>query len=161
PVRSGALVAVRCVDGRLEPGCLGRDARLLHDAGFASACHSAVANPEGGLMADHPPRLPGNPTTPHELPPILPADHAPQYGAVRILEGQLAVRRGGRGQAAIREMNAQEARHLAVFETLLCERRVRPTALQPLWHIAGFALGAATALLGEQAAMACTVAVEE
>ena len=55
----------------------------------------------------------------------------------------------------------QEVRHLRVFETLLVERRVRPTALQPVWHLAGFALGAATALMGEKAAMACTVAVEE
>src|SRR5690606_39005012 len=47
------------------------------------------------------------------------------------------------------------------FDRLLVERRVRPTLLQPLWHVAGFALGAATALLGEKAAMACTVAVEE
>ena len=62
---------------------------------------------------------------------------------------------------AIAEMHAQEARHLETFETLIAERRVRPTALQPLWHVTGFALGAATALLGEKAAMACTVAVEE
>src|SRR5258708_5692214 len=58
-------------------------------------------------------------------------------------------------------MGEQEGRHLVVFEKLLHERRVRPTLLQPLWSVAGYALGAATALLGEQAAMACTVAVEE
>jgi ubiquinone biosynthesis monooxygenase Coq7 len=58
-------------------------------------------------------------------------------------------------------MAEQERRHLAAFDRLLVERRVRPTALSPLWHVAGWALGAATALLGERAAMACTVAVEE
>jgi 3-demethoxyubiquinol 3-hydroxylase len=58
-------------------------------------------------------------------------------------------------------MAAQEKRHLAEFDQLLVARRVRPTALAPLWHIAGFALGAATALLGVRAAMACTVAIEE
>src|SRR5258708_22975483 len=58
-------------------------------------------------------------------------------------------------------MGEQEGRHLVVFEKLLHERRVRPTLLHPLWNLAGYALGAATALLGEQAAMACTVAVEE
>ena len=58
-------------------------------------------------------------------------------------------------------MYEQEKRHLEAFDRLLVERRVRPTLLQPLWHVAGFALGAATALLGERAAMACTVAVEE
>jgi ubiquinone biosynthesis monooxygenase Coq7 len=41
------------------------------------------------------------------------------------------------------------------------QRRIRPTALFPIWHVAGFALGAATALMGDKAAMACTIAVEE
>jgi ubiquinone biosynthesis monooxygenase Coq7 len=42
----------------------------------------------------------------------------------------------------------------------MAERQARPTVLQPLWNVAGFALGAATALLSEKAAMACTDAVE-
>jgi ubiquinone biosynthesis monooxygenase Coq7 len=58
-------------------------------------------------------------------------------------------------------MAETEKRHLDAFDAMVAERRVRPTALLPLWHVAGFALGAATALLGERAAMACTVAVEE
>jgi len=61
----------------------------------------------------------------------------------------------------IREMADQERRHLERFEKLVRERRVRPTALTPLWHVVGYAMGAASALLGERAAMACTVAVEE
>ena len=88
-------------------------------------------------------------------------DHAGEYGAARIYAGQLAVM-GGRGPVApaIGRMRAQEARHLAVFDDLLTRRRVRPTLLHPLWHIAGYALGVGTALLGPSAAMACTVAVE-
>ena len=66
-----------------------------------------------------------------------------------------------RAAPAIREMAEAEQAHLDAFDTLLVERRVRPTALAPVWHVAGFALGAASALLGERAAMACTVAVEE
>ena len=58
-------------------------------------------------------------------------------------------------------MAEQERQHLAAFERLLAERGVRPTALSPLWRAAGFALGAASALAGPRAAMACTVAVEE
>jgi ubiquinone biosynthesis monooxygenase Coq7 len=58
-------------------------------------------------------------------------------------------------------MYDEELRHLDHFEKLMVARRVRPSALQPFWHVTGFALGAATALLGERAAMACTVAVEE
>ena len=112
-------------------------------------------------MSDaRPLRLPGDPPLADEVAAMIRVDHAGEYGAVRIYEGQLAVL-GGRGSAAIRSMSEQEGRHLAAFEALLRERRVRPTLLQPLWHIAGFALGAATALLGETAAMACTVAVEE
>jgi len=92
---------------------------------------------------------------------MIRVDHAGEYGATRIYDGQLAVLRGGPSRTAIAEMAAQEARHLAAFEAVMRERRVRPTLLQPLWQVAGFALGAATALLGERAAMACTVAVEE
>ena len=92
---------------------------------------------------------------------MIRVDHAGEYGAARIYAGQLAVM-GGRGPVApaIGRMRAQEARHLAVFDDLLTRRRVRPTLLHPLWHIAGYALGVGTALLGPSAAMACTVAVE-
>jgi len=46
------------------------------------------------------------------------------------------------------------------FDELLAKHRVRPTALRPLWNVAGYALGLGTALLGPKAAMACTEAVE-
>jgi ubiquinone biosynthesis monooxygenase Coq7 len=92
---------------------------------------------------------------------MIRVDHAGEYGARRIYEGQLAVL-GHRADAApIRHMAEQEQRHLQAFDRLIADRRVRPSALHPLWHVAGYALGAATALLGREAAMACTVAVEE
>ena len=92
---------------------------------------------------------------------MIRVDHAGEYGAARIYAGQLAVM-GSRapGSAEIARMKFQEQRHLEVFERLLTERRVRPTLLQPVWHVAGYALGVATALLGPKAAMACTAAVE-
>jgi ubiquinone biosynthesis monooxygenase Coq7 len=106
-------------------------------------------------------RLPGDPDKQELLARMIRVDHAGEYGAKRIYAGQLAVL-GHRPEAeTIRKMAAQEEVHLAAFEKLMVERRVRPTALHPLWHVAGFALGAATALLGERAAMACTVAVED
>ncbi len=101
--------------------------------------------------------------TPADIEAMIRVDHAGEYGAVRIYEGQLAVL-GARASAtadAIRHMAEQEQRHLKVFDALVNARRVRPTALEPVWRVAGFALGAATALLGEKAAMACTAAVEE
>jgi ubiquinone biosynthesis monooxygenase Coq7 len=94
---------------------------------------------------------------------MIRVDHAGEYGAVRIYAGQQAVfgARQSKTADAIRHMAKQEDEHLARFETLIAERGVRPTVLQPVWHAAGFALGAATALLGEHTAMACTEAVEE
>jgi 3-demethoxyubiquinol 3-hydroxylase len=113
------------------------------------------------MNSPRPPYLPGDRPATHETARMIRVDQAGEYGATRIYAGQLAVLRRGRAAGAIREMEEQERRHLAQFDRLICERRVRPTALSPLWHIAGYALGAATALLGERAAMACTVAVEE
>jgi 3-demethoxyubiquinol 3-hydroxylase len=93
---------------------------------------------------------------------MIRVDHAGEYGAVRIYEGQLAVLgKTSKLSGAIQRMAEQEQQHLAAFDTLVNERRVRPTALEPVWRVAGFALGAATALMGEKAAMACTAAVEE
>jgi ubiquinone biosynthesis monooxygenase Coq7 len=106
--------------------------------------------------------LPGEPAGERLVDRVLRVDHAGEYGAVRIYEGQLAVLgRDSAARATVAHMAEQERRHLAAFDRLLPERHARPTLLQPLWHVAGFALGAATALLGEKAAMACTVAVEE
>ena len=105
--------------------------------------------------------MPGDPGRDEAIARMIRVDQAGEYGAKRIYAGQLAVL--GRTQAApaLRRMAEQEQRHLDEFDRIMVERRVRPTLLQPLWHVAGFALGAATAMLGEKAAMACTVAVEE
>ena len=93
---------------------------------------------------------------------MIRVDHAGEFGATRIYAGQLAVM-GDRGphSAEIAGMAEQEAQHRAKFDALMARRGVRPTALQPFWSVAGYALGAATALLGPEAAMACTAAVEE
>ncbi len=92
---------------------------------------------------------------------MLRVDQAGEYGATRIYAGQLAVLRPNCAEAKlIARMAAQEERHLERFDALMARRRVRPTALQPLWNVAGFALGAATALMSEKAALACTDAVE-
>ena len=106
-------------------------------------------------------RLPGDLDPRTLVERMIRVDHAGEYGAARIYDGQLAVLDGSRAGPAIRRMAAQERRHLDAFDKLVVERRVRPTALAPVWHAAGFALGVATALLGVRAAMACTAAVEE
>jgi ubiquinone biosynthesis monooxygenase Coq7 len=96
---------------------------------------------------------------------MLRVDHAGEYGAVRIYRGQRAVLDASpqteRTAALVAEMEASEKAHLERFDALLADTRTRPTLLSPIWDAAGFALGAATALLGEKAAMACTEAVED
>ncbi|UVI40041.1 demethoxyubiquinone hydroxylase family protein [Qipengyuania spongiae] len=93
---------------------------------------------------------------------MIRVDQAGEFGATRIYAGQLAVM-GDRGphSAEIAGMAEQEAGHRAKFDALMARRGVRPTTLQPFWNVAGFALGAGTALIGPEAAMACTAAVEE
>ena len=108
-----------------------------------------------------PDRLPGDPSKQEYVERLIRVDHAGEYGAVRIYEGQLAVLGKKPSGPIVQNMLDQEKAHLAAFDKLINERRIRPTALMPLWHVAGFALGAATAMMGERAAMACTVGVEE
>tara|TARA_B100000029_G_scaffold473420_1_gene514810 strand:+ start:1889 stop:2434 length:546 start_codon:yes stop_codon:yes gene_type:complete len=93
---------------------------------------------------------------------IIRVDHAGEYGATKIYDGQIAVfgKKTKIGKT-IKHMADQEQEHIETFNKLLIENRVRPTALLPLWNFAGFFLGASTALMGEKAAMACTVAVEK
>ena len=101
-----------------------------------------------------------DPTTDRDA--MIRVDQAGEYGATRIYAGQLAVM-GDRAphSGEIRAMAEQEATHQAEFDALMARRGVRPTALQPVWSVAGYVLGAATALLGPEAALACTAAVEE
>ena len=113
--------------------------------------------------AAHPP-LPGKGAAEARLSEVLRVDHAGELGAVWIYRGQKAVFDAARGRegiaAQLEAMEGHEAAHLEAFDRLLSERQVRPTLLAPLWRVAGFALGAATALIGETAAHACTEAVE-
>ena len=111
-------------------------------------------------MSDKP-NLPGDLTASEVVERLIRVDHAGEFGASRIYAGQLAVLGRSEKGELIRHMKAHGDVHLQTFAGLIGERRVRPTALLPLWSLAGFALGAVTAALGPRAAMACTVAVEE
>ena len=92
---------------------------------------------------------------------MIRVDQAGEYGATRIYAGQLAVL-GPRHPASrsIARMQSQERQHLKTFDAMMIERGARPTLLQPVWNVAGYWLGAATALMGPSAAMACTAAIE-
>lgn len=106
-------------------------------------------------------RIPGDLTKEQFMDRLVRVDHAGEYGAVRIYSGQLAVMGRGPHKHTLKHMLEQEVVHKDYFEKAIADRQGRPTILQPVWHVAGWALGAGTALLGERAAMACTVAVEE
>lgn len=106
--------------------------------------------------------LPGDRSLEQETERMVRVDHAGEFGAVRIYAGQRAVMGDSHPKAGLlRHMHEQEKAHLARFNQIINERNVRPTIMAPLWDIAGFALGATTALMGEKAAMACTQAVED
>jgi ubiquinone biosynthesis monooxygenase Coq7 len=106
-------------------------------------------------------RLPGDPDRDQLIARFLRVNQAGELGAVRIYQGQRAVLGRGQHGALLAHMAQQEQHHLDTFSRMIGKRQVRPTMFSPLWHVAGFVLGAGTALLGEKAAMACTVAVEE
>jgi len=112
------------------------------------------------------PRNPGDPDARELVARVIRVDQAGEFGAVRIYDGQLAALRWtGRANSDAGRKIAAKARaeheHNKAFDRMIAEPRVRPTLLSPLWNVAGFALGAATALMGDKAAMACTVAIEE
>ena len=93
---------------------------------------------------------------------VIRVDHAGEYGATRIYDGQIAIfgKKSKIGKT-IKHMADQEKEHIETFEKLILNHRVRPTALLPVWNVLGYFLGVTTAMMGEKAAMACTVAVEK
>ncbi|MBX9747768.1 MAG: demethoxyubiquinone hydroxylase family protein [Hyphomonadaceae bacterium] len=109
--------------------------------------------------------MPGQVARDERIAEMIRVDHAGEFGAVQIYRGQRAVfeRIESKQHAArlIAEMEEGEQEHLKTFDKLIAERGVRPTLMAPVWRVAGFGLGAVTALMGEQAAHACTEAVEE
>ena len=111
-----------------------------------------------------PDSLPGDragPADAGDIASMIRVDQAGELGAKAIYAGQMAVLKDQPSAPLLAEMEAQEAEHLATFDQLVADRGVRPSALSPLWRAAGHAIGAGSALLGERAAMATTVAVEE
>lgn len=94
---------------------------------------------------------------------MIRVDHSGEVAANTIYEAQSDVL-GFQGRRAekdlIMEMWENEKKHLAATRAMLDEYRTRPSALVPLWALAGRVLGGVTALLGKKSAMACTEAVE-
>ncbi|KAJ3363914.1 hypothetical protein GGF32_003011 [Allomyces javanicus] len=92
---------------------------------------------------------------------ILRVDQAGEIGANFIYKGQMAVLgRDPKVGPLLHHMWEQEVVHLDKFNALIPQWRARPSLLYPLWEAAGYAVGVGSALLGKEAAMACTEAVE-
>src|SRR5690606_35235647 len=147
PLRRGAMVAVRHLARGVQRDLLLRRRRARLDLA-AQGAHI-------GGMTEAPKK------SNRRTASMIRVDQAGEYGATRIYAGQLAVM-GDRHPMAreIAHMAEQEERHRRFFDAMIARRGVRPTALQPVWNVAGFALGAVTAAMGPKAAMACTAAVE-
>lgn len=107
------------------------------------------------------PDIAGNISKEEYIQQLIRVNQAGEFGAKRIYQGQLAIIKDKKLRSIIEHMAEQEKEHLEYFSDQLTKNNIRPTALYPLWNVAGYALGAATAIMGEKAAMACTVAVEE
>jgi len=92
---------------------------------------------------------------------IIRVNHAGEYGAKRIYQGQLKYIKSQNDHILIKEMLNHEEIHLNYFEKKLLEKKVRPTALLFFWHHYGFLLGALSSLTGIKTAMLVTQSIEE
>ncbi len=105
--------------------------------------------------------FPGQPDLQEKITEYVRVNHAGEYGATYIYKGQLAVLGHTEIGPELKHMLEQEEEHHRRFCDEVVKRDIRPSLLSPFWRIGGYALGAASALLGKEGAMACTVAVEE
>ncbi|WP_341761139.1 demethoxyubiquinone hydroxylase family protein [Candidatus Tisiphia endosymbiont of Thecophora atra] len=92
---------------------------------------------------------------------IIRVNHAGEYGAKRIYQGQLNYCKNHEASSIIKHMMQQEEVHLSYFTNLLLQRNVRPTIFIPFWHIIGYILGSGSILIGTKTAMLLTQSVEE
>lgn len=144
-------------DGMLRRGLSRPEPRLLSMRYLSSATGGGSAGTTEGVSSETAPLRPRPNALTDE---IIRVDHAGELGADRIYAGQMAILGNGPLGKTIGHMWEQEKEHRKQFEQLIQQHRVRPTIMTPIWNVAGFVLGAGTALMGEKAAMACTVAVE-
>ncbi|CAN6674135.1 5-demethoxyubiquinone hydroxylase, mitochondrial [Trichomonascus vanleenenianus] len=93
---------------------------------------------------------------------LVRVDQAGELGADYIYAGQHLVFSHTKPSLAplIKHMWDQEVHHHNTFDYIQAESRVRPSFFTPVWRAAAFGLGVGTALMGKEAAMACTEAVE-
>lgn len=123
---------------------------------------SAVCHPDTFPTASGALPSGSSPQPPTNTPPQLRVNQAGELAATLIYTAQTPpiVNRHPHLRPVMSHMYAQEEGHLNTFNALLARHRVRPSALYPLWSVMATGLGWGTALMGREAAMACTEAVE-
>jgi ubiquinone biosynthesis monooxygenase Coq7 len=89
-------------------------------------------------------------------------NQAGELAAVLIYAAQTPplVQKNPQLRELMKHMYDQEAGHFKTFNHLLSKHRIRPTIMYPVWKVAATALGWGTGVMGREAAMACTEAVE-
>ncbi len=95
---------------------------------------------------------------------VIRVNHAGEFGAKVIYDGQIAalkLKKDNETLELVKHMKEQENIHFDYFDAEIKKQKIRPTIMQPVWRVGGFALGFLTAIIDKRAAMACTTAVEE
>ncbi|MBN8512581.1 MAG: demethoxyubiquinone hydroxylase family protein [Rickettsiales bacterium] len=92
---------------------------------------------------------------------IIRVDHAGEYGAKRIYQGQIDGASDKETKKVLHHMLEQELEHLSYFETQIENSQSRPTIFMPMWNVMGYMLGRLSIKLGKKSAMQVTQAIEE
>lgn len=92
---------------------------------------------------------------------IIRVNHAGEFGAQVIYQGQLKFTKNLKNKIIIKEMLEQELAHLNYFENEIKNTKSRPTFLLPIWNICGYMLGVVSGVLGIKTAMVVTESIEE
>lgn len=143
--------------------CLRRSPLSFQLQARRAASTAAQTQQDARLDASHPPRAaPLSATQKKFLDSALRVNHAGELAATLIYTAQTPpiLKSHPHLRPLMRHMYDQEAGHFKHFNHLMAKHRIRPTAMYPVWQAAATVLGWSTGVLGREAAMACTEAVE-
>ncbi|RAH64489.1 demethoxyubiquinone hydroxylase family protein [Aspergillus aculeatinus CBS 121060] len=162
--RPTAATTIPVVLDFLAPSTLQQSRRLYHPT---TTNHSAAPSaPSPPSPTDHhgarKPRYALTAKQREFLDSALRVNQAGELAATLIYTAQTpqVVRSHPHLRPLMKHMYDQEVGHFNTFNQLIAKHRVRPTAMYPVWYAAATFLGWSTGVLGREAAMACTEAVE-
>ncbi|RDW60985.1 putative ubiquinone biosynthesis protein Coq7 [Coleophoma cylindrospora] len=160
----------------LAPSLIPRTSRTIRCLSTTSNSAAAVSPTEPSYEPQRRIPRPGEEAAPSSAPlkkPLTQAQRDFLTSALRVNQaGELAATLIYKAQTPVvvaahphlrplmKHMYDQEVSHFSTFNALVAKHRVRPTAMYPVWTVMATALGWGTALMGREAAMACTEAVE-